>query len=328
MNLRCLSGAVRCWMLGLAIGVMFSASGFSIVTLGECAEIVDRIVAVVNDDIILLSELNQEFQPYADRIRKSGYSPSKEREMIEKVRTDILKRLIDQVLTDQEIERTRILVSEKEVDQAFERFKAANNLTDETLERALAEQGRTLESYRLRIKEQILRTRLVNREVKSKIVITKADIRAYYDAHADRYAGAMKYHLRNLMMRISPDTTESEKRVVEKRMNDILTKLKAGQTFDKSGTIGTDLGWIESSKLSPQLRTALNAMTPGEFTPVLDTDQGFQIFFVQDITTIPGKSFEDASGEIETELYDEVVNGKFESWLDNLRGRSHIKRIE
>ena len=83
----------------------------------------DRVVAVVNDDIIPLFELNQAVKPYVDRIEALGYSLEKKRKMLFKVREDILNQLIDKKLTDQEIKRSKITVSEKEVDSAIERFK-------------------------------------------------------------------------------------------------------------------------------------------------------------------------------------------------------------
>jgi peptidyl-prolyl cis-trans isomerase SurA len=111
-------------------------------------------------------------------------------------------------------------------------------------------------------------------------------------------------------------------------MEVILQKLKAGESYDKSGTRGLDLGMIGFQKLSPQLQEVLKEMNPGEFTPVLDTDQGFQIFFVQDILETKGKSLEEASAEIERRLYEEIVDKQFSLWLGNLRNRSYIKIIK
>ncbi len=86
-------------------------------------------------------------------------------------------------------------VNERDIDKTIERMKEARSFTDEQLREGLARQGMTMAEYRKEIKEQILRTKLVNREVKSKIVITKEDIKAYYDSHLDEYAGEKKYYL-------------------------------------------------------------------------------------------------------------------------------------
>ncbi len=160
--------------------VIFCAFGFFMIADVQSAEVVDRIVAVVNDDIILLSELDESFKPYADRIVALSYSVDEERQALFNVREEILNQLIDQKLTDQQIKRSKITVSSGEIDNAIERLKEANFFTDEELREMLSAEGLTLEEYRNRIKDQILRAKLVNFEVKSKIVITKEDIESYY----------------------------------------------------------------------------------------------------------------------------------------------------
>jgi len=310
------------------LALLFFHAGPVFKTSAAETEVVDRIVAVVNDDIILLSELKQSLKPYEARIKAAGYTPALEQRALLKVRQDMLKKMIEEKLTDQEIKRTRIFISEKEIDSALERFKDANLYTDDDFVKMLAGRGETLESYRGRIKEQILRSKLVNREVKSKIVITREDIKKHYDLHPELYGGEVQYHLRNLMMKISLQGGDAENDYARKRMNDILEKLKAGEPFDKSDTIGRDLGLIGFHKLSPQLQTVLQEMNPGEFTPVLDTDSGYQIFFIQDVVKSAGRTLEEVSEEIERKLYEEIVNREFQTWLGMLRKRSHIKIID
>ncbi len=317
--------------------VFFCMFGFSIIVSAESAEVVDRIVAVVNNDIVVLSELDELFKPYAMRIRSLGYTSEKEREMLFRVREDILNQLIDRKLTDQEIKRYKIAVSEKEIDSTIERIKEASLYTDEELREALAGEGLTMEEYRKNMKEQILRTKLVNFEIKSRIVITKEDIKFYYETHSDKYSGKKKYHLRNIIMRISPLAKEAEKLAVFKKMETILSELKKGESFETMAGIysesslsarGGDLGLFEFDELSPQLQEAVKGMNAGEFTSVLDTDQGYQIFFIQEIIKTKGKPLEEASSEIEEKLFNEINDKKFQSWIENLHKRSHIKVIK
>jgi len=315
----------------------FSAFGFSFVAKAESAKVVDRIVAVVNDDIITLFELNRSFKPYAERIRELGYSTDKEHKLLFKVREDMLNQLIDQKLKDQEIKRVGIKIEEQEIDQTIERIKETNFYTDEDLRGALAKEGLTMEEYRERIKEQILRTRLINLKVRSKIVITKEDITAYYENHQDKYGGKKKYHLYNIITKVPLFADEKEKLKIKARMDAILTELNAGKSFESVAksysessldVAGGDLGLFRLEELSPQLRNAIKEMKAGEFTPVLDTDQGFQIFFVKEIVKTSGKPLEDVSPEIEKILFDEIIEKKFQSWLGDLRNQSVIKIIK
>jgi len=328
-----LKGFIFCMVCTGLIGMF----GFSIIAKAEDREVVDRIMAVVNDDIIILSELNQSFKPYAERIRASGYPPEKEREMRFTVREDILNQLIDKKLSDQEIKRSEIIISDEEIDSTIERIKESTFHTDEELREALAREGLTIEEYRKQLKEQLLRTKLVNYEIKSRIVITKEDIKSYYENHKDEYKGEKKYHLWNIIMRVPLLADEAGKLEIENRMEAILTKLKEGQPFEtmvrnyseSSSTVwGGDLGLFQPDELSPQIQDALKMLKQGEFTSVLDTDQGYQIFYISEIVMTPGKTLDEVSSEIEEKFFQEKVDKKFNSWLADLRKRSHIKIIK
>jgi len=317
--------------------VIFFAFGFFMIADVQSAEVVDRIVAVVNDDIILLSELDESFKPYADRIMALGYSIEEQRRMLFNVREEMLNQLIDQKLTDQQVMRSKITASDNEIDSAIERLKETNFFTDEELREMLGIEDLTMEEYRKRIKDQILRAKLVNLEIKSKIVITKEDIESYHKSHSDKYGGMKKYRLNNIIMKVSSFASEEEKLVVLEKMEMVLTELKAGNPFDIIANIYSEssyvsdeggLGLFELKELSPMIQEAIKDIKAGEFTPVLDTDQGYQIFYIQEIVNVPGMSLEEASPEIEDILYKEVVDKKFRSWIDELRKMSHIKIIK
>ncbi|MBW2570897.1 MAG: peptidylprolyl isomerase [Deltaproteobacteria bacterium] len=317
--------------------VFFCVLGSPFVIQSQGAEIVDRIVAVVNDDIITLFELNQSIKPYEDKIHALGYTEEKERRMVFKVREGVLSQLIDRKIEDQQIKRSNIKISEEQIDQTIERIKEKNFFTDEDLRLALAKDGLTMEAYRNKIKEEMLGTRLINLEVKSKIVITEEDIAAYYEKHLDTYGGKQKYHLRNILIRIPSFADENKKLEIRAKIDEILKELKAGQSFEtmaknysgsSTAAEGGDLGLFELESLSPQLQKTIKKMKSGEFTPVLETDQGYQIFFLQEILKTPGKSLEDVSSEIQRILFEENADKKYQEWIEGLRKQSVIKIIQ
>ena len=305
-------------------------------TASAASEVLDRIVAVVNEDIILLSELRERMEPYAQRIRQQGFDLDKERQMIFKVREEMLNRLVDEKLTDQEIKRNDIQVDDAEIDSTIERIKAANSFTDEDLRRFLEQDQMTMEQYREKIREQVLRTRLVNYQVKSKIVITEEEIRAYYDSHPEIYGGKLRYHLRNILMRVPDFSTDTEKQAIKEQMQQIQSQIDAGESFadlartysqSPAAAEGGDIGEFAKETLSPQIQEALDGLTPGQATAVLDTDQGFQLFYVEAVNRTEGKPLENVREEIHQKLFGEVVDKKFLSWLEDLRSQSHIKII-
>jgi peptidyl-prolyl cis-trans isomerase SurA len=301
-----------------------------------CSEIVDRIVAVVNNDIITYLELKKELQPYEKKLAASNYDPENEKKMRYKVRTEILNRMIDDKLTDQEAKKHNIKISEAEIDSRIEKIKAANMWTDETLREALKREGMTIESYRESLKRNGIRGKLVNSAVKSKIVVTKEDIRSYYESHAENYEGELKYHLRNIIMMIPKGADLAAKQAVFEKMNRVHDELRAGAKFASLAKIysesplaeeGGDLGLIRFADISPQLQQAVKDLTVGQHTQVIETDRGYQIFYIEDIAKVGGKTFEEAQAEIEQQLYNDLVDEKFKTWLEDLRQNSHIKII-
>ena len=320
------------------LGCLFIyAFGFAVVDRAESAEVIDRIVAVVNDDIITHFELQRSLRPYVEKIDGLGYSPEKKHQMLFKVREEMLNKIIDEKIEDQQIKRYKITVGEAEIDQTIERIKEANYYTDEELRSALAMEGLTMDEYRDRLRKEMLRSKLVNLEVKSKIVITKEDVKSYYDSHPEKYGGKKQYHLRHIIMQVNSFVSDAEKLKIKQKMQSVLEKLKEGEpfetmaiTYSESPTAsgGGDLGSFRLDQLSPILREAIQGLEAGELTPVLDTDQGYQIFLVEDIVRPPGRPLEEVTPEIERILFNEVVNKKFQVWLKELRTQSHIKIIK
>ncbi len=300
------------------------------------AEVVDRIVAIVNDEVISLYELNQATQPYIEQVRNSQYPEDVERQLMFEVRGKILNEMINEKLADQELKRQNISVSEKEVDNAIERIKEKRALTDEELRKALSSQGMTYEEFRQQTKQQILRAKLVNREVRSKIVITDQDIKEYYDQHAEEYAYEKKYHLRNFYIRLSSFATDADRQEALRQMETVRAELKAGKPIDeltKSAlqpdalVESDDMGLFKIEDLSPQLRETIRDMKPGDMTPVIEAPFGYQILMLEEVVDTAGKTEAEAAAEIEDKLFNQIVDQKYQSWLQDLKDRAHIKII-
>ncbi len=304
--------------------------------MAEGRKVVDRIVAVVNDDIVSLYQVNAALKPYADRIKETHYTQAQEREELFRLRKEIIGQLINQKLADQEIKRLNIAVQEQEIDNHIERIKEENSLTDEQLREVLATQGMSMDFYRRELKEEMHRAKLVNRAVKSKIVISDDDIKAYYDAHVTEYRGKKKYHLRNILMRYSEYGSQDEKQQVYDRMAVVLKKFESGTPFadlarayseSSLASDGGDLGVFSTDKLAPQIAKAIDGMAEGEATPILDTDQGYQLVYIQEIIQTADKTMDAAAPEIEKKLYKTVVEKKYKAWLKRLQEQAYIKLI-
>lgn len=297
-------------------------------------ELLDRVVAVVNNDIITLSDLDEMYLPYADRIRADGYAPEKEKEFLFEARKGILNQLIEKKLADQEISAKKIRVSDNEVDNALERVKNENFCTEEELVKMLAKDGYTLKEYRALLREQILRSKLVNREVKSKIVVTEHEIRECYHNNAELYKGKIRYHIRNILLKMPPPGDEEQVTAVVKKGENIVKKIEAGLSFEdaarkfseaESAAHGGCIGFLTLDELTPALKEVVEGLEPGAISPVLRTEAGIQLIQLVKKQELPGKCFEEAKAEIHYKLFQSVVEKKYEEWLKGLRKRAYIK---
>jgi peptidyl-prolyl cis-trans isomerase SurA len=120
-------------------------------------------------------------------------------------------------------------------------------------------------------------------------------------------------------------------------METVLSQLKQGRSFeslaaeppDSPGSPeGADLGFYLLDELSPQLRDVVKDMSEGDYSSIIETDRGYQIIYVQKVLGIESKSISEVEAEIEDVLYNEAIDRRYNSWLSELRKRSHIKIIQ
>ena len=142
MDLRtCTRHAV---VLMLTIGVTLTGC-----VLGTArAELVDKILVVVNDDVILLSEFDQEMSVMRTSYEKRGASPIEQQRLLDEQRPKVLEKMIDDKLTDQQVARYNLKIDDEDVDATIRRIRKANNLTEEEFKRAVELEGVTYEVYR------------------------------------------------------------------------------------------------------------------------------------------------------------------------------------
>jgi peptidyl-prolyl cis-trans isomerase SurA len=319
-------------------GVMaFSVAVFSINAQAAEPLIVDRIVAVVNDEIITLYDLNQALKPFEEKIRAQDHAPENLPETLFQLRSEILDNMINQKLADQQIKKNKIQINEQEINMTIERIKESQSFTDEDLRARLAEKGMTVEEFRENLKKQILRSKLVSREVKSKIAITETEIEKYYNDHLEKYAAEKKYHLWNIFIRFSQTVDASEKQMAFEKMETVLNQLKQGRSFESFATEapdspespeGADLGLYRLDELSPQLQNVVKDMKEGQYSSILSIAKGYQIIYVQKVVVTDSKTLSDVKGEIEETLYNKAIDNRYDTWLSELRKRSNIQIIK
>jgi len=299
--------------------------------------VVDRIVAVVNDDIVTQHDVETAIRPYLEKTKEQGFSPEMQRQAIARLRHDALDTLIENKLTDQEVKRYNITVSEEEIDQQIAQIKRTHSITDEDIRTMLSGRAMSMADYRKDIKGMLQRTKLVNREVTSRVVITKEEIKDYYEKNLAKYGGSKKYHLWNLFAKLPRNAGPTERLEGQALLLAALSEIKQGRSFEEiarasgagdGGLQGSDLGLFRAEELTPQLREVVKTMPAGAVSPIVESEFGYQVVFVQQIAETVGRPLAEVEPEIQETLYRERVDAKIKSWITELRRRSHIKIME
>jgi peptidyl-prolyl cis-trans isomerase SurA len=306
-----------CWVFALVV---------VLVQLGlarpGAAEVVDRIVAEVNNDIITMSELDN----LAKSIQaQSGVKPTGHTD--KKVQREMLEALIDRKLAKAEAKRRGIVVSPKEINDALDHFKQRNNIpSDEVLAKALSNQGLSLKEFKQQIADQMTQDRLLSVAVGSKITVSDADVRRVYDERFKK-SGA-EVHIVTLRLPFPAGATDAQKEEIKQKAETILKNIQQGMSFSEAaGKLSlspSDVGFVSQRDLDPRLAEYLDKLKPKEVMPVA-TPQGFQLIQVLGRRSGEARSFEEVAPEIRRMLQQQAMEKEFGEWVKTLREKAHIK---
>ena len=298
------------------------------------AEICNRIVAIVNDDVITLYELNKKMRELL------GMDPrvlkEKNNNQYFKVRNQVLDLLINEKIAQKKIEELGIKVSEKEVEDAVEKIKYDNKFTQEDLIATLKAQGMTLESYKEKVKRDLERLRLIQYEVKSKIIIKEEDLKKYYNEHIDQFRTEKKMRLAMIFLRQKHPGDERELQDLMLKAMEIIGMIKKGEDFGKlaktfssgpGASEGGDIGEFNPEDLDPVIRKAIKDVPEGGVTRPIIRPNGIQIIKVISKYKKGVKPFEEVKDAIYAILYRQEVDKRYTEWINDLRAKAYTKII-
>lgn len=279
-------------LLLIALAAFYGTAAGAEDTPGGELQLIDGIAAVVGDQIVLESEVDEEFYIYRMRTG-ADITPAE----AEQVRAGIVRDMVDELLLVAKAHRDSITVDDADVDAEIARrvddLKARYG-SDEALDAALEENGTTLEElrdvYRDDVERRLLAERLVRQEVYSKIDVTWAEVGQYYEEHHDEVAFVPEsFRLAAILVMAKP--SEEQKRAAIERLSEAQRRLAAGEPFeqvaaelsdDASAAGGGDLGTFGRGTMVPEFEEAAFALEPGEISGIVPSRFGFHIIQVVD----------------------------------------------
>ncbi len=294
--------------------------------------ITNAIVAIVNDDIITLHDINREAQPAIAEAEKKAALDDAARS---RLRRAALDRLIEKRLTEQKIKELSIRVSDEELRQAIEDVQKQNNITtQEALVAALTVQGLTYEQYRARLQEQIEKLKLVSMEVRAKIQVGESEMRDYYTANLAKYSEEESFRARHIFFKTGAKASPEEIQQAKSTALLVLADAKGDKDFAElakkfsqdpaARKDGGDLGSFKKGDMQPELEKTILSLKPGEVSDLVSTPIGFHIIKLEVRTPGTSRSFDSVKGDIEEILYRVKSEERFNQWAKDLRGKATI----
>jgi peptidyl-prolyl cis-trans isomerase SurA len=279
----------------------------------------DRIVAVVNTDLIMQSDVRRELAPEQERIRQQ-YRGEELEQRLKAAEYMALTKMIERRLQLQEAKAKSVDVSDQEVKQAIQQMKQQGEKVDEKDPVSFSN-----------VRDQLTLLKVVDREVRNGVMVGDAEMKRYYKEHLTRFALPEEYTLSQIL--IQPRSTDTAAEALEKARI-VMAELKRGEKFEDAALRYSDgpnasrggrLGLVRQGELIPAIERAIAPLVPGGISEIVETSDGFHIVRVDERTPKQFRPFEEVKFEIQSLVFQQKSEDVFQAWLVDLKNKAYIE---
>lgn len=244
---------------------------------------IDRIVAVVNEDVITRQELNDAMKITVERLQLQGLQLPDHSVL----QTQVLENIITKRVQLQHAKEVGLSVSESEIDETIRRIADDNKLTLQEFLAALERDNISYNKFRHEIRDEMIMARLKEREVKHQVNVTEGEVDNFLRTQETSSVGDDEYRLAHVLILVTETMDPAQIQQRGERAEKALAKLKEGVDFSKVAAEFSDapdalkggiIDWRPISQMGPKFAEMLEPMQPGEITPIVQSPSGFHIF--------------------------------------------------
>lgn len=273
-----------------AVGPLTVSAALLVVTPAHAqdrAQLLDRVVAVVNSDVITRQELDRESTIATETLRRQG-TPLPAQEMLER---QLLERLVTKNLLLQYAKQTGIRVPDSELESSINRIAAENKLTLDALRAAIEKTGVAFDRFREDVRNEMMIARLREREIDSRVNVSDAEIQGFLRSQEGQAERVDEYNLSHILVQVPEQASSEEVKLRRARADDALNQIRAGGDFRQAAASysdapdalqGGEMGWRQPGRLPGIFLQALNAMKVGQVSEVLRSPAGFHVIKLND----------------------------------------------
>lgn len=293
-------------------------------------EVIERVVAVVNDDAIFLSELRVKAGPRIGAAIASARTDAERLAAAQNIYEEELTRLIDERLLLQAARTENITVTAREIESAIENVRTQTRLPAEQFWQLVREQGLTETEYRRDIRQQLLRYKVLNMRVRGRVNITEDDVRRRYDELVAQARRRGRYNADFVLVQVPDGAPATEVAELARRAQEAWESIDGADTFEDAidDYGGGQLGWLEEGDLEPALEDALAALDEGQFSRPVRGSNGFFIFLLRERSTEGGNlpRYEDVRMDIYRQMLQDAMTRQEQAFVEELRRGAVIER--
>lgn len=292
-------------------------------------DLMERVVAVVNNDAITLGELEEAMAASRQDPRQRPQGGD------EQVMREFLNRFIESRLQLQEAERERISVEESEIDEELtERLKKSNLKDVEEFKGMLKAQGMSYDAVRKRLRDSIKTAKVVRRKVHIRVTVTDVEIERYLDENRPKLETGLAYHARHILIVPEGGLTDAAWEAARIRAEVVRSQLRAGGDFaelarknsgDATAKDGGDLGTMKRGELAQDIETRILALSSGQVSEPYRSDLGYHIFQLESKEGLEGDGVIRAKQQIREILFRQKYDARLDAWLREIRDRAIIE---
>jgi peptidyl-prolyl cis-trans isomerase SurA len=300
------------------------------------AELVDRVAAVVNRDVIALSEVEKRAAPELARMAQAERDPAKRSELRTRIIKGSLDALIGEKLMEEQIQELGLGVTDAELEAAMADVRRQNNATEEgQFERLLASEGFTLAAYKDFLRKQMGRMKLVQMRVTPKVKVSEEDLKAAYTQYSKLETGDSEVHARHILVQVDPSAPAEKVDAARKKAEALAAEArKPGVDFaalakakseGPSAADGGDLGYFKRGVMVPAFERVAFSLNEGEVSEPVRTQFGWHILKVEEKRAVDVAPFEQVKGELEAKLKMQKTEKYVEQYVQELRQKASVE---
>ena len=299
--------------------------------------LINRVVAIVNDDIVLLDEVDEAAAPLLARLPAS-LSPEERAKRERALRAEVLDTLVADRLLEQQVKVLKLEVTKREVDTLVEDLQKRNNLTPEQFEQALAGQGMNMVEYREGMRKQLLKMKIINLKVRSKVKVSEQDVKSRYQQERFQAGQDLQARVRHILFLVPEGASEQEVAAARRRAEAARRRALAGEDFaalarelseGPSAKDGGDLGFFRRGDMVAAFENAAFELKAGEVSAPVRTPFGWHVILLVERRTGEVDALEQVEQQLRERVYQEEIEVAFRRYIEELKQEAFIElRLE